>query len=63
MNVICLDIGTTAAKAAGFANGRRHGQVLRHPMPLELAGQAAQLDAESVLRLAFDLLRQSCRRS
>jgi xylulokinase len=62
MNVICLDIGTTAAKGAAFENGRRTGQVLKRPMPLRLRGCAAELEAEAVVRLAFDLIRRLGRR-
>jgi xylulokinase len=56
MNVICLDIGTTAAKAAAFQDGRRVGDVLRQAMPLELAAESAVLDAERVVQLVFDLI-------
>jgi xylulokinase len=59
MNAICLDIGTTAAKAAAFEDGRRVGEIARRSMPLELAGKAAQLDPETVLQLVFDLIRQA----
>lgn len=61
MNTICLDIGTTAAKAAAFEDGRRSGEMLRQPMPLHLQGSAAELDAEAVVHMVVDLVRQAGR--
>jgi len=58
MNAICLDIGTAAAKAA-FAGGRRVGGVLRQAMPLRLAAESAEPDAEAVVQLVFDLIRRA----
>jgi xylulokinase len=57
MNTICLDIGTTAAKAAAFQDGRRIGDVVRKPVPLKLHESMAELNADLMVQLAFDLLR------
>ena len=59
MNTICLDVGTTSAKAAAFSNGRRIGEIYRIATPLRLDGNAAELDAASMLQLAMDLIRQA----
>lgn len=61
MNSIALDIGTTAAKAAAFRQAGRVGDILRCDVPLQLQGPAAELDAETAVTLAFDLLRQAGR--
>ncbi len=62
MNLITLDIGTTAAKAAAFDGTGRNGEVLKADMPLQLQGDTAQLDAKQVIELAFGLIRQAAQR-
>jgi sugar (pentulose or hexulose) kinase len=62
MNILCLDIGTTTAKAAAFRDGQRVGKILKRRMPLRVYGAAAELDAEAVLDLSLDLVRQAAQR-
>jgi len=59
VRVICLDIGTTAIKAAAFETGRRRGAVRRRSMPMHLTGRQAELDAGELLRLTMDLIRRT----
>ena len=61
MNTICLDLGTTAAKAAAFRGSRRIGGIVSQSTPLRTSGTAAQLDARRMIDLADSLIRAAGR--
>jgi len=62
VNVICIDIGTTAAKAAAFADLQRVGPVLRRKMPLLTDGDRAELLPQEIIKAVADLIAAAAER-
>ena len=58
VKAICIDIGTTAAKAAAFADLRRVGPVLRRKMPLLTDGDRAELPPQEIVKTIMQKVRK-----